>query len=101
MAPLIPTFHVSELEAKVNELPHGKTRSPPVHLAACPLKELVQYRCNVQAVGGGAPSTNGKGENEVVCEPVVRFYRTCQGMTIETSAWEEWNARQAKGASKA
>jgi hypothetical protein len=65
----MPLAHVSELEQKVNQLPRGKTRNPPIVLAQCDRKELVQYKCNVQkaAVKGQQPT--------IVCEPVVRFYR--------------------------
>ncbi|KAF2257747.1 hypothetical protein CC78DRAFT_622378 [Lojkania enalia] len=93
MAPPIPTFPLSTLTSQLQELPHGKTRNPPLDLASCALKELVQYRCNLAAADGGPPA---KGKPIViVCEPVVRFYRQCaDGLMVETTAWEGWKERQ-------
>ncbi|KAF2713040.1 hypothetical protein K504DRAFT_128498 [Pleomassaria siparia CBS 279.74] len=82
MAPVISTFHVSDLPAQINTLPSGKQRNPPIKLEECPMKEMVQYRCNAQRPTGGRDPV-------VVCEPVVRFYRQCaDNLMIETTAWE-------------
>lgn len=83
MAPAIPIVHVSELEQKVNQLPHGKTRKPHIQLAQCDRKEMVQYKCNVQR-----PKAKGE-QPTIICEPVVRFYRqyvrvACLGMRVVT-----------------
>jgi hypothetical protein len=66
MAPIIPTFHASELPSQVNVLPSGKPRKPPINLDDCAKKEMVQYKCNVH-----------KSDKNpiIICEPVVRFYR--------------------------
>jgi inner membrane protease subunit SOM1 len=68
MAPPIPTFHVSALPSEINTLPNGKARKPPIDLENCALKEMVQYRCNVDKPKKGQ-------QGVVICEPVVRFYR--------------------------
>ncbi|KAF2020379.1 hypothetical protein BU24DRAFT_416085 [Aaosphaeria arxii CBS 175.79] len=88
MAPVVPTIHVSELATEINALPHGKTRSPPIDLASLPLKELVQYRCDIVA--------GEKGTGPIVkCVPVVRLYRQCDdGRLIETTSWESWKKKQ-------
>jgi hypothetical protein len=70
MAPPIPVFHVSQLSTEVNTLPNGKPRKQrdKIDLLDCPLKEMVQYKCNF--------NKPKRGEKPVViCEPVVRFYR--------------------------
>lgn len=71
MAPPIPKFHVSELETQVNLQPSGKARKgPPIKLEECPLKEMVQYKCNISN-----PEKKKGDPPLIVCEPVVRFYR--------------------------
>ncbi|KAH7082336.1 mitochondrial export protein Som1 [Paraphoma chrysanthemicola] len=89
MSPPVATHHLSELESQVNVLPNGKARKPPVKLLDCPLKELVQYKCNVVV-----PEKKGE-QPTVVCEPVVRLLRMCEGgPNVETTAWERWKARE-------
>jgi inner membrane protease subunit SOM1 len=69
MSPPLPIHSLSALESQINVLPNGKARKPPVKLADCPLKELVQYKCNLDV-------SEGKGKRPtVVCEPVVRLLR--------------------------
>ncbi|KAF2798727.1 hypothetical protein K505DRAFT_192210, partial [Melanomma pulvis-pyrius CBS 109.77] len=88
MAPPLPTFHVSELPTKLNVLPSGKPRNPPIDLAECALKELVQYRCSAAKPKPGEKPV-------IVCEPVVRFYRQCaENLMVETTAWEDWRGRE-------
>ncbi|KAI0591463.1 Mitochondr-Som1 domain-containing protein [Pyrenophora tritici-repentis] len=48
MSPPLTMIHPSELEAAINVLPSGKPRKPPINLGDCELKELVQYKCNIQ-----------------------------------------------------
>ncbi|EMD90260.1 hypothetical protein COCC4DRAFT_57053 [Bipolaris maydis ATCC 48331] len=89
MAPPVSAIPVSELEAQLNTLPSGRARNPPIALSECALKELVQYKCNVQ------PAEKRGGVPTVVCEPVVRMLRRCQGgLSVETTAWEGWKAKQ-------
>jgi hypothetical protein len=88
MAPATPIYSLSDLETQINVLPNGKPRKPPVRLADCALKELVQYKCNIE-IKEGARKPN------IVCEPVVRLLRQCEnGLSVETTAWEGWKARQ-------
>jgi inner membrane protease subunit SOM1 len=69
MAPPISTIPVSDLEGAVNTLPSGKRRNPPVDLSDCALKELVQYKCNVEP-------PKKKGDVPVVlCQPLVHLLR--------------------------
>jgi len=89
MAPPISTIPVTDLEASINTLPSGKRRNPPVNLSDCALKELVQYKCNVEA-----PKKKGVVP-QIICEPLVHLLRKCPGgLTVETTAWEEWKAKQ-------
>lgn len=69
MAPPISTIPVSDLEASINTLPSGKPRNPPVKLSDCALKEMLQYKCNLELPKrkGDAPS--------IVCEPLVHLLR--------------------------
>jgi hypothetical protein len=69
MSPPVVTHHLSDLESQINTLPNGKARKPPVNLLECPLRELVQYKCNVSV-----PKHKGE-EVTIVCEPVVRLLR--------------------------
>ncbi|KAF1934719.1 hypothetical protein EJ02DRAFT_439693 [Clathrospora elynae] len=92
MPPPTCTLPLSALESSINTLPNGKPLSPPIKLSECALKELVQYKCNVQKAQkkGMRPS--------VVCEPVVRLLRRCEnGLSVETTAWEGWKAKQPGG----
>jgi hypothetical protein len=68
MAPATPIHSLSALESRVNVLPNGKPRKPPVRLGDCALKELVQYKCNIEV------SEKTRKPN-VICEPVVRLLR--------------------------
>ncbi|KAH7136068.1 hypothetical protein B0J11DRAFT_519852 [Dendryphion nanum] len=90
MSPPVPTFHVSSLPTKLNALPHGKTRSPPIDLATLPLKEMIQYRCDLAI-------TDLSQRPAIVCKEVARLYRVCEdGKMIETTAWEKWRMGQGK-----
>jgi hypothetical protein len=68
MAPATPIYPLSALESQINVLPNGKPRKPPVRLDQCALKELVQYKCNIEV------SEKTRKPN-VICEPVVRLLR--------------------------
>ncbi|KAF1360856.1 hypothetical protein EJ07DRAFT_114506 [Lizonia empirigonia] len=88
MAPATPIYPLGALESEINVLPNGKPRKPPVRLGDCALKELVQYKCNIEL-------SEKTGKPNVVCEPVVRLLRQCEnGLSVETTAWEGWKARQ-------
>ncbi|KAF1919072.1 mitochondrial export protein Som1 [Ampelomyces quisqualis] len=89
MPPPISIYPLSALESQINTLPNGKARKPPVRLIDCPLKELVQYKCNLSV-------PEKKSERvTIVCEPVVRLLRQCEnGFSVETTAWEGWKAKQ-------
>ncbi|KAF2202387.1 hypothetical protein GQ43DRAFT_349684, partial [Delitschia confertaspora ATCC 74209] len=81
MAPPTPPFPASSLESRVQYTADGKKRHPPVDLANCALKEMVQYKCNIVEEKGAPP--------KVECEPIVRLFRKCQdGLTVETTVWE-------------
>jgi hypothetical protein len=70
MAPPTPTYPVSALPTEINTLANGKARKPPIkNLKDCALKEMVQYKCNVQR-----PNIKG-GEPIILCDPVVRMFR--------------------------
>ncbi|KAL6709361.1 hypothetical protein ACN47E_001768 [Coniothyrium glycines] len=91
MAPPTPTYPLSALESQLNTLPSGKPRSPPLVLSDCALKELVQYKCNIQ------PAKDKRGQPSILCEPVVRLLRMCEnGVSVETTAWEKWNEGQSR-----
>jgi inner membrane protease subunit SOM1 len=68
MAPTVETFQPWELERRINLTADGKQSKRPVKLKDCPLKELIQYDCDL--VG---PRENPR--SKVVCEPVVRLFR--------------------------
>ena len=68
MAPAAPIYTLSALETQINVLSNGKPRKPPVRLGDCALKELVQYKCNIEV------SEKTRKPN-VICEPVVRLLR--------------------------
>lgn len=89
MPPPTTTHTLSALESDINVLTNGKLRRPPVKLTDCALKELVQYKCNVSK-----PAVKGAQPN-IICEPVVRLLRMCEnGLSVETTAWEGWKAKQ-------
>jgi inner membrane protease subunit SOM1 len=69
MSPPLPLHSLHTLESQINLLPSGKPRKPPVKLSDCALKELVQYKCNIQI-----PEKKGV-QPTVVCEPFVRMLR--------------------------
>lgn len=69
MPPPLPVYPLSALESQINVLPNGKARKPPVKLEDCALKELVQYKCNVQL------SKEKGADPEIICEPIVRLLR--------------------------
>jgi inner membrane protease subunit SOM1 len=68
MAPATPIYPLSALESQINVLPNGKPRKPPVRLGDCALKELVQYKCNIEI-------SEKTKKPDVICEPVVRLLR--------------------------
>ncbi|KAF9741906.1 hypothetical protein PMIN06_007981 [Paraphaeosphaeria minitans] len=89
MAPPTPVYPVSSLLSEMNTLANGKPRKPPItNLRDCALKEMVQYKCNVDKPKPGK-------EPIVVCEPVVRLFRVCRdGLHVDTTAWERLEARR-------
>ncbi len=120
MAPPITQIPLSALEAEVNLLPNGRRRKPQVNLRDCPLKELVQYKCN------GFPAKRPGEKDWIICDPVVRLFRQyvtsygrsgglarlplekrvrytnvfgrCEnGLSVETTAWESWKDKQEGG----
>ncbi|KAF2857471.1 hypothetical protein K470DRAFT_260768 [Piedraia hortae CBS 480.64] len=65
--------------------PSQSQNTPPTtreKLLNCPLKQLVQYECDLRG-----PREDPK--SKVYCEPVIRFFRICEGFTVETTEWEE------------
>ncbi|KAF2450053.1 hypothetical protein P171DRAFT_204368 [Karstenula rhodostoma CBS 690.94] len=93
MAPPTPVYPASALPSSINTLANGKPRKPPItDLRECTLKEMVQYKCNVEKskVKGAQPL--------IVCDPVVRMFRVCRdGLHVETTAWEGLEARREEG----
>lgn len=69
MSPPLPLYTLPELESQINVLPNGKVRKPPVKLADCALKELVQYKCNIE------PSKRKGVDPVILCQPFVRLLR--------------------------
>jgi inner membrane protease subunit SOM1 len=69
MPPPVTVYPLSDLESQIKTLPNGKARKPPVNLRDCPLKEMLQYKCNISIseIKGVQPT--------IVCEPVVRLLR--------------------------
>ncbi|KAK7183259.1 hypothetical protein DPSP01_011798 [Paraphaeosphaeria sporulosa] len=92
MAPHTPIYPASSLPSEINTLANGKPRKPPItDLRDCALKEMVQYKCNVEKPKAGAPPL-------VVCDPVVRLFRVCRdGLHVETTAWEGTESRRVDG----
>lgn len=69
MPPLVEAFDSSELAERVNHLPSGKTRKPPIaDLKKCALKEMFQYHCELNGPVGDPTS-------RVLCKPVLRLFR--------------------------
>lgn len=85
MGPTVETFHASELQSRINTLPTGKARKPPVKdlKKDCTLKELMQYNCDLDG-----PKEDPK--SKVVCKGVLRLFRQCaNGLTVETTSWDD------------
>ncbi|KAF2635739.1 hypothetical protein P280DRAFT_411101 [Massarina eburnea CBS 473.64] len=91
MAPPVPLITPSTLETQLNHHANNKPRKRTLTLTNCALKELVQYKCNVeQPVKQGVTPA-------ILCQPVVRLFRECaNGVHVETTAWEEWKAGQER-----
>ena len=69
MPPLVDDFPASDLLPRINDLPSGKKRKPAVaDLKQCPLKEMIQYNCDLNGPVDDPAS-------KVVCEPVLRLFR--------------------------
>lgn len=68
MAPLVESFPASQLASRVQYVPNGKRRKPPVDLKDCQLKELIQYHCDLNG-----PRNDPK--SVVECEPILRLFR--------------------------
>jgi inner membrane protease subunit SOM1 len=77
----IPTFQITStsLEEAINTLPNGKQRKQPISLKDCELTRLLQYDCQI------TPKSR-----QVVCKPLARYFRRCEGgISVETTEWEE------------
>jgi hypothetical protein len=68
MAPMVESFPASQLESRIQYVPNGRRRKPPVDLKDCELKELLQYHCDLN----GPPNDP---RSRVVCEPILRLFR--------------------------
>jgi inner membrane protease subunit SOM1 len=69
MPPLVEVFGSSELAQRVNHLPNGKARKPPVeNLKKCELREMFQYNCDLDGPKEDPAS-------KIVCSPVLRLFR--------------------------
>ena len=68
MAPVVESFPASQLASRIQYVPNGKRRKPPVDLKDCELKELLQYHCDLNG-----PRNDPK--SAVECEPVLRLFR--------------------------
>ena len=60
----VEAFPTRELEERINVLPNGKARYPPIKLSDCELMKLTQYKCHPE------PKTR-----QVVCKPFMRIFR--------------------------
>lgn len=80
MAPPLPLVSLSELEQHATSpktsspltsdaaQPSWKSKAePPRALTDCALKEMTQYKCNIEK--------QEKGKPQVVCLPLVRLFR--------------------------
>ncbi|KAF2477162.1 uncharacterized protein BDR25DRAFT_300186 [Lindgomyces ingoldianus] len=83
MAPPLQPIPLSALETEISRLANGKPRKPAAAISNvrdCPLKEMVQYKCNIyppkpsEGAEGGKKKQN-KAEPTIICEPVVRLFR--------------------------
>jgi hypothetical protein len=65
MAPRIEEFPASALMDKINTLPSGKARKPPILdlKKECDLREMIQYNCDLTK------------ERRVECKPILRLFR--------------------------
>ncbi|EYE90785.1 uncharacterized protein EURHEDRAFT_381656 [Aspergillus ruber CBS 135680] len=86
MAPLVPVFSSESLPSHVNTIRRNfheekRRKGPAIDLKECPLLEMVQYSCNPPQDGIPTPGS-------IVCKPVVRLFRRCAGLTVETTSWE-------------
>jgi inner membrane protease subunit SOM1 len=86
MAPLVESFPASQLAARVQYVPNGKRRKPPVDLKDCELKELLQYHCDLNG-----PKDDPK--SVVECEPVLRLFRKWVCLLTAMGAKFAWRAR--------
>ncbi|KAF2812391.1 uncharacterized protein BDZ99DRAFT_461103 [Mytilinidion resinicola] len=85
MAPPIEIFSSNDLAEKVQYTASGKRRKPDVDLRACKLLEMVQYHCTHKGDYKKDPRAV-----YVECSPLVRSFRRCaDGLTVETTAWED------------
>lgn len=68
MAPLVESFPASQLASRIQYVPNGQRRKPPVDLKDCELKELLQYHCDLNG-----PKSDPR--SSVECEPILRLFR--------------------------
>ena len=66
MGPEVELFPASELASRVQYDERGKKRKQPVDLDKCQLKELVQYKCDVD---------EKHPQGAVRCWPLIRTFR--------------------------
>ena len=68
MAPLVECFPTSQIETRAQYVANGKRRKPPVDLKDCELKELIQYKCDLNG-----PYSDPK--SKISCEGIQRLFR--------------------------
>ncbi|KAB2568725.1 hypothetical protein BFW01_g384 [Lasiodiplodia theobromae] len=82
----VEAFPPEELAARVQFNAQGKRVKPPVDLEQCKLLEMVQYACDVE--------NRNDPRARITCRPLVRLFRRCaNGLTVETTAWEDLEHR--------
>lgn len=109
MAPPVEAFPPQELEARVQYDARGRRKKGgPIELEQCKLLEMVQYACEVE--------NKNDPRGRVMCKPLVRlfrrwvetrlqevclctqrliklFFRCANGLTVETTSWENLEDR--------
>ncbi|KAM4065955.1 mitochondrial export protein [Hirsutella rhossiliensis] len=104
MTPPCHSFPASELPLKAQHDARGRRRkldgSALLDLSACPLLQMLQYKCEVQR-----PAVR---DSPVQCFAVQRLFRKCKdkksSFMVETTAWEGkagWDDGPAKPADDA
>jgi inner membrane protease subunit SOM1 len=68
MAPSVEAFPPSQLATRVQYVSNGRKRKQPVDIKDCELKELLQYKCDLNG-----PVNDRR--SKVECEPIMRLFR--------------------------